>query len=321
MPTVSDDNLPITSQVEISGDTDRLTNIASQTISGYVDFTSATLGGGLLTLTDNNVAIGFPAREYTGAWSRAITLTEGRNIIAAKAQLAFRNSVPGYVSISITLDTIAPTVAITSGGSTLTNVANQTIAGTGETGTTIRLTDNGAALGAPITVVNGGWSQTVTLPNQGANNIVATDTDAAGNVGTSSAISFTVDTVAPIIAITSASRTVNDVANQTVFGTGETGTTVQLMDNMVAIGAPVTVVAGGWSQTITLPTRDINNIVATDTDAAGNVGSSAPISITFQPKVAITGITTNSIPGVLIAGETIDFTLTVASAVTVIGQN
>jgi Ca2+-binding RTX toxin-like protein len=82
-------------------------------------------------------------------------------------------------------------VAITSTGS-VTNVANQTITGTGEAGTTVKLYDNGStiALATATVAANGTWSAEVTLSGQGTHSLVATDTDAAGNVGISSEVLY-----------------------------------------------------------------------------------------------------------------------------------
>ena len=49
----------------------------------------------------------------------------------------------------------------------------------------------------------------MTLSGDGAHSIVAKDTDAAGNTGTSNAVVFTLETVAPAVAISTASETSN----------------------------------------------------------------------------------------------------------------
>ena len=52
--------------------------------------------------------------------------------------------------------------------------------------------------------------------------IVAKDTDAAGNTGTSTPVVFTLDTVAPTVTISTASETSN-VATQTIAGVVSAG--------------------------------------------------------------------------------------------------
>src|SRR6185437_15262838 len=82
-----------------------------------------------------------------------------------------------------------------------TNQAVQTIAGTvdaADAGSTVTLFDNGSttALGTATVGSNGSWSSTVTLSGNGSHSIVAKDTDAAGNTGSSSAVVYTL-TVTP----------------------------------------------------------------------------------------------------------------------------
>ena len=73
------------------------------------------------------------------------------------------------------------------------------------------------------TVGSGGvWTTTVTLSGDGAHSIVAQDTDAAGNTGTSPAVVFTLDTLAPTVAISTAAET-SSVATQTISGTVTAG--------------------------------------------------------------------------------------------------
>ncbi len=96
-------------------------------------------------------------------------------------------------AVVFTLDTLAPTVAISSAAET-SNVATQTISGSvtaGEAavGATVTLLDTVGGVTTQIgtaTVGSGGlWTTTVTLSGDGAHSIVAQDTDAAGNTGTS----------------------------------------------------------------------------------------------------------------------------------------
>src|SRR5205807_9587513 len=69
---------------------------------------------------------------------------------------------------------------------------------------------------------DGTFSATVTLPNQGANSIVATVTDSFGNAGTSAAVVDTLDNIAPTVTITSAAEA-SGRAKETITGTLESG--------------------------------------------------------------------------------------------------
>ena len=82
------------------------------------------------------------------------------------------------------------------------------------------------------------------------------DTDAAGNTGTSAAVAYTLDTVAPTVAITSSGGLTNQ-ATQTIAGTVKTteaaaGSTVTLYDNGTKIGTATVDSNGSWSASVTL---------------------------------------------------------------------
>ena len=88
----------------------------------------------------------------------------------------------------------APTVAITSTGGTVSS-ASQTVAGTvdvADAGSTVTVLDGTTSIGTAVVATNGGWSTGVTLTNQGANVLTATDTN-AGGTGTSAPVAYTLN--------------------------------------------------------------------------------------------------------------------------------
>jgi Ca2+-binding RTX toxin-like protein len=133
---------------------------------------------------------------------------------------------------------------------------------------------------------DGSWSTSVTLSGDGAHSIIAQDTDAAGNIGTSAAVTFTLDTAAPTVAIGTAGGLTNH-ASQTISGTvgvADAGTSIKLYDNGSAtvLGTAVVQSDGSWSTSVTMSGDGAHSIVAQDTDAAGNIGTSAPVTFTLQ---------------------------------------
>ena len=197
---------------------------------------------------------------------------------------------------SFTLDTTAPVVAITSTGG-FTNQTSQTVSGTvdlADGGTTVTVYEGSTSLGTATVGADGTWSTTVTLAGEGAHTLVARDTDAAGNTGTSSTAGYTLDTVAPVVAITSTGGLTNQ-ASQTVSGTvdlADAGTTVTVYEGSTALNTATVGADGTWSTTVTLAGQGTNTLVAQDTDAAGNTGSSGTISYTLDSiaPVAPTGL-------------------------------
>ena len=139
----------------------------------------------------------------------------------------------------------------------------------------VHFTVDGSAIAATVTAdATGAWSFTPSGLADGAHTIVASQTDSFGNTGTAS-LSFTLDTTAPVVAITSAGGPTNQAA-QTITGTVDTadaGTTVTLLDGATAVGTAVVQPNGSWShpghaeQRQQLADRAV-------TDAAGNTGSS-----------------------------------------------
>ena len=165
------------------------------------------------TLTVNGAAV---TVDGTGHWTTSVTPAgQGALAVTAIATDAAGNS--SSTTTNLTVDTIAPAVAITSGGGPV-NQAAQTITGSGEAGTTINLFDNGSLLQLPTITVdqNGLWSASVTLAN-GSNSLTATDTDAAGNAGSSSAVTYTLSTVGPTVTESSVDRYRNVVERQDHF--------------------------------------------------------------------------------------------------------
>jgi hypothetical protein len=124
------------------------------------------------------------------------SLADGQHTVVASETDAAGNT--GTATLSFTLDTVPPTVSITS-AATVTSQATQTISGTVTTseaapGGTVTLYDNGTTVGTATLGAGGAWSASVTL-SAGANAIVASDTDLAGNTGTGTVV----DTLLPTV--------------------------------------------------------------------------------------------------------------------------
>ena len=142
----------------------------------------------------------------------------------------------------------APTVTITSKGGTVTQAA-QTITGTvdvADAGTTVNVLDGTTKIGSAVVAADGTWSAKVTLANQGANVLTATDTNAAGT-GTSNSITDTLSTptsTALTLAIDSPTLNVTGGGGQVQLGIHETAP-----DS--ATSASITIKGLPWYETIT----------------------------------------------------------------------
>ena len=196
-------------------------------------------------------------------------------------------------SDSIILDTTAPTVSIASPSVAATNDTTPLLTFTASDGTVV-VKVNGAA----VNKVSGDSLDTL---SDGSHTVRVESTDAAGNMGFAE-VSFTVDTVAPSVAISPVTTPTN-VSNQTITGTMEAGATVTVAVNTTATAGPVTYPSPTtWSCAITGLVDGANNIAVTATDAANN-SATAATSIAYDsvaPTVSITspaaGVTNDNTP-------------------------
>jgi hypothetical protein len=177
------------------------------------------------------------------------TLVQGSNTITRTATDAAGNT--GTASITVTLDTQAPVVMITSpSNGLLTNQASQMVA----------WTVDGVAQ----------TSQLSATLSEGTNTITRSATDAAGNVGTAT-ITATLDTQGPVVTITSpVNGMITNQVSQTVAWT---------VDGVQQI-----------TQLTAALVEGVNTITRSTTDAAGNTGTSS-ITITLDTQAPVVSIT------------------------------
>jgi beta-glucanase (GH16 family) len=198
-----------------------------------------------------------------------------------------------------------PTVTIASTGG-VTNQATQTVMGTGEAGTTVTLYQDVSATGAFTTAAgtatvgsDGTWSITTTFAGDGAHYVEAKDVDATGAVGVSPVLAYTLDTTAPVVGAhlasdTGASAIDGITSSAALSGTGDPNALVHFTVDGAAISATATADANGaWSFTPTDLADGQHVVVASETDAAGNVGA-VSTSFTLDTQPAVAGVTTFS---------------------------
>nr|WP_246583580.1 Ig-like domain-containing protein [Bradyrhizobium iriomotense] len=251
--------------------------------------------------------------------------------------------------LTITLDTIAPVLAITNSGGN-TNQSVQTIAGTADpadAGAIVTVLDDGAVVGVATIQVNGTWSTDVTLHSD-ANSLTAQATDAAGNQGVSNAVIFALNTNAPtggtpdlVAASDSGSSSTDNTTNVTaptftvVLGANiVAGDTIQLLLNGSPFAHPVThtisaadITAQSVSLTVTdgdLGPDGAKSISARLSDGFGNSSTTAALIITLDtaaPTVSSEAIAsaTGAQNNTLNAGDVVSVTVTFNESVTVTG--
>jgi hypothetical protein len=209
-------------------------------------------------------------------------------------------------SVTVTLDTsvtvvpIAPVISSPTIG-TLTNSPSQLVQGTCESGANVNISGN--IVGAPVVVacVGGNFSQPVTLTaGDGVKTINANQTNIIGN-SPSTSVNLTLDTTAPLapVIVSPTNGSSSNQVSQTLVGTCESGSTINISGNIV--GAPISTacVGGNFSQPVTLTAGDAaKNISATQTDPAGNTSPSTSVNVNLitglPPAPTITSPVNNS---------------------------
>ena len=138
----------------------------------------------------------------------------------------------GTASLTFTLDTTAPTIAITSAGGP-TNQASQTVTGTvdaADAGATVTVLDGSTVVGTAIVRPAAAAATGVTLTS-GTNSLTAQVTDTAGKSTTSTAVVYTLSTTGPAVTEalsidTGSSATDRISSNDALSGTGLANTVV-----------------------------------------------------------------------------------------------
>ncbi|MFT2107758.1 BapA/Bap/LapF family large adhesin [Enterobacter nematophilus] len=252
------------------------------------------------TVNGTPTIVGTVTVDSNGNWSwrPEIDIGDGTHVYTATATDEAGNVSDASPAITINVDTVAPVTPVFDAvggqpnGGVITD-ATPTVGGTGTTGDTVIVYNNGVELGR-VDVVNGEWSFVLPQQADGLLNITVAGVDAADNVSAPSpVISVTLDTVAPEIPVISAvadSLLSNNVlytndGTPTLTGTGEPGTTVIVSVDGTPSAVPVTVQPDGtwsWTADATLAEGPHSFTVSSSDPAGNSSGDSAPLSVTVD---------------------------------------
>ena len=172
---------------------DGITNATVLTLSGTAEANST------VSVYDGATLLGSATANGSGSWSYATaTLANGSHSFTAKAADAAGNVGTASTPLAVTVDTVAPAVTMalasdTGSSSSDKITSNPALSGTGDANAVVTLTQGATVLGTTTANASGAWSFTPSGLAQGAQTIVASETDAAGNTGTAS-LTFTLDT-------------------------------------------------------------------------------------------------------------------------------
>ncbi|WP_252720564.1 Ig-like domain-containing protein, partial [Acinetobacter oleivorans] len=237
-------------------------------------------------------------------------LTDGQTVTATATDPAGNTSLPGSGVVSA--DITAPVVAL---DDVLTNDSTPALTGTVNDPTaTVVVTVDG--VNYPATN-NGDGTWTLadnTLPalTDGPHTITVTATDAAGNVGTDTAV-VTVDTTAPVVSFTDAST--NDTTPALTGTIDDPAATVVV--TVDGVDYPATNNGDGtWTladNTLPVLADGPHTVSVTATDVAGNVSTPVTGTVTVDATAPTLAITTDDLA--LAAGEDANISFTFSEAV------
>ena len=259
------------------------------TNQSVVTLTGQSYAGLVVSINEGGTSFGTVTADINGTWSKQVTMTtEGSHSFSASVTDADGT---GTDLITYIYDITPPNGSITTTGS-LTRFTTQAISGTGEAGDIVRLYEGALQVGLGQVGANGIWTATVPLGPDGDHTFSATETDAAGNSTALGSLTYTLDTVVPVVTFNFTfvqNGTLTNQARQTFRGTGLAGTQITVFDtysNVDMFGVPstatttigtTTVLANGsWSVDADLSMPNVTNTISvTDTSRSGVVGTAA----------------------------------------------
>jgi hypothetical protein len=291
--------------------------ITAPTASEFTNDTTPTFSGtaGIAPVDDSTVTIKIyagtsatgspvetlPTSRTDSAWTvDASALAEGT--YTAQAEQVSGLSTNTSPAVTFTVDTTAPTVTLTTPADASFTGATPTISGARGTATgdlspvTVNIYSGSTATGTPVQIVTdsgtgGSWSVLAAALADGTYTAQAAQSDSAGNHGLSGTATFTVDTIAPSVAITAPSDGGSTGLTPTISGTRGTATndlspvTVNVYSGATATGTPVQILTdsgtgSSWSVLATTLAAGTYTAQATQGDSAGNTGTSNTVTFT-----------------------------------------
>ena len=296
-----------------------LTNAVATTVGGACGVTTGDAATVAITVTgagSENGAANCTAGAWTYTFVSSLAVNGAYSLTTTQTDAGSNTGTSG--GKTITVDTTAPVVTLTTVNGTVrsfpytTNTSVTTVGGAcgsaaGDPATVSVAITGTATQNGTATCTAGAWTYTTapTLAANGAYSITATQTDTAANTGTSGALSITINTAAPVVAVTTinaTARTFPFITNATVATIGGTCTTAAGVNATVSIAiagastqngtATCTTSAWTFTPTTSLASDGIYSVTATQSDTASNVGTSGAQSITVDKTTPVVTLAT-----------------------------
>ena len=266
-----------------------LTNISDTNVTGSIE-------PNILSVTVNGEPAMITGESYI---VEQLSLNEGTNTVIATG-LGFTGETTTS-TVTVTLDSIAPEINITSLPDQ-TTTANAPLSVSGDVSETVdELTVNGIA----ATIDGSTFTATDIVLQEGDNTINAVGTDFAGNVGNTS-ITVVLDTINPAVSVTFPS----DQSTTTNISLPIFGEVSEDVAGVTVNGVAASFI-GSRNWTTVIPAKlGSNSVVAVATDKAGNQGT-ATINITRNDPIVLAVTVTDPFDGFVTNNPNINVTGTV----------
>jgi PKD repeat protein len=233
---------------------------------------------------------------YTLGWDTT-NLSDGSHVLTAKATDTAGN-VTMSALVTVIVDNTVPAVSVSGpdSDSTVSGTVNLSASASDNVAVAaVQFYVDNSAVGAADTTspYTSGWD--TTKISDGTHVLTAKATDTAGNVTMSAPVAVTVDNTAPAVSVSGppAGSTVSGTVNLTADASDNIGVTaVQYLVDDSPVGSPETTAPYTYAWNTTAVADGTHRITATASDAAGNVTTSAAVTITVSnpnPVVTIIG--------------------------------
>jgi Bacterial Ig-like domain len=167
-------------------------------------------------------------------------------------------------------------------GDGITDANMLTLTGTAVANSTVAVFDGTTQVGTATADGTGAWTLPTAKLIDGSHSFTATDTVSSATSTASSALTVTVDTVAPNAPVETSASIVTGTTKVQLTGTAEANSAITVYDGTVAVGTTTTGANGTWSVTTAALASGAQALTATATDAAGNISvASAALAVTI----------------------------------------
>ncbi|WP_304504116.1 Ig-like domain-containing protein [Corallococcus sp. EGB] len=264
-----------------------------------------------VTVREGTTVLCTATANASGAWScTSSSLAEGSHTITATARDAAGNTGPASTAVPFTVDTVPPAAPAVTAPTANQLIATKTptLSGTAEANSTVTVREGTTVLCTTTANASGAWSCISSTLAEGPHTITATATDAAGNTSPpSTAVPFTVDSIAPVAPVIASPTANQTVATQTpvLSGTAEANSTVTVREGTTVLCTTTANASGAWSCTSPQLPEGPHSISATARDAAGNTGpASTVVPFTVDTIAPVAPVIASPTPNQLIATKT-----------------